>query len=715
MPKIPTGGFGQRLPQSQDVTPGASLNTASAEAGARLGATLQEFGGQMLVEQRHLADQAQRQVDANEVFSARRKLDDWERATVFDPERGAIAKKGADAFELPKTLPAEFDQAASKIASGLKTPRQQQAFQEVVLTRRAQVGAFADRHALQERKVYDEGQYQAEIDSSLNRSAMLITNGDAAGAKAETSIAQTRTVGYLRGLGKSEEEISQAVRNVSSRAGVAAVNALLEQDRPSEAEKFIKDNAAGMSADDLVRVQGAIKKSLTARDSQLIADGVYRAAVAPALAPTDSGRLESLVMQAESGGRRNGADGKLLQGPVTRSGERAQGEMQVMPSTARDPGYGIKPADLSGTPDQQAEEIARVGREKLQVMVKRYAGDVPKALAAYNWGEGNVDKAVAKAGGGQGADWLSLAPTETQNYVKGIVEKYGRGGGAMAMPTLQELHDQVRARVPADRPDLRRQAIEETTRRFNDGIAAKKQQDEANTVQAYDWLVKNRGAFANMPASVRAAIPADKFDDVMSFAGKVAAGVPVQTDWNQYADLRALAATDPKQFGKTDLRAYLSKLAPAQFEQLLDLQVKAVNPLTTHEVATLDAQLGNAHDLLKLGNSPADKERKGKFDTVVMSELAVAQKEKGKPLSYEERQKVIDRNMLTTDASSGWFGLGSGKRVYETAGTAAGLTAKPVPTAEDKALIRAALAEEGIKAPTDAQIQARFKLRHGVR
>ena len=610
-------------------------------------------------------------------------------------------------------MPSEFDTAANKIANELDTEHQRLAFREVSGARRVQIGAFADRHALQQRQVFAQGQFEAEIDSSMNRTAMLVGAGDMQTAKAETSIAQARTVGYLRSQGKSEEEIAVAVRAVSSKAGVLAVSSLLEQDKPTEAERYLKDNAGSMSADDLIRAQGAVKKSLTARDSLTIADEVYTASVVPALRPPAANRLENLVMQAESGGKRFGADGKLLQGPVTRFGERAQGEMQVMPSTARDPGYGIKPADLSGNPDEQAGEVARVGREKLQIMLKRYAGDVPKALAAYNWGEGNVDKAVADAAKGRSgsADWLSYAPAETKAYVQKITAQYDGGAGAAPMPSLQALHDQVRSRVPADRPELRKQTIEETTRRYQEGLTAQKQVDEQKLIGAYDWLVANNGAFARMPAQIRNGIPSTKFDDVMTFAGKVSAGVPVETDWNAYAGLRALAASEPAKFVKTDLRAYFPTIAPAQREQLIDLQMKAANPATTHEVATLDAQLGNAHDLLKL--APSDKEKKGKFDTVVMTELSVAQREKGKPLTFEERQKVIDRNLLTTDAGAGWFSRG--KRVYETAGTADGLTAKPVPTDEDKKLIKAALAAEGVKAPTDSQIVGRFNLKHGFR
>ncbi|RYF49669.1 MAG: hypothetical protein EOO27_33195, partial [Comamonadaceae bacterium] len=140
---------------------------------------------------------------------------------------------------------------------------------------------------------------------------MLFAAGDLATAKAENSIAQQRTVGFMRSQGRSEEEIAAKVRELDSRAGVAAVGVLLEQGKPAVAEKYLTDHAGSMQADDLLRMQGAVKKSLVARDSLLQADEVYTKAVVPALQPTDMGRLESLVMQAESGGRRFGADGNL--------------------------------------------------------------------------------------------------------------------------------------------------------------------------------------------------------------------------------------------------------------------------------------------------------------------------------------------------------------------------------------------------------------------
>lgn len=89
--------------------------------------------------------------------------------------------------------------------------------------------------------------------------------------------------------------------------------------------------------------------------------------------------------------------------------------MQVMPSTARDPGFGIRPAQ-----GDTAAEFDRVGREYLQALHQRYGGDAAKMWAAYNAGPGTVDAALQ-----HGADWFVYLPSETQNYVRSNLHAIG--------------------------------------------------------------------------------------------------------------------------------------------------------------------------------------------------------------------------------------------------------------------------------------------------
>lgn len=111
------------------------------------------------------------------------------------------------------------------------------------------------------------------------------------------------------------------------------------------------------------------------------------------------------VAHRESGGR---------QEVVSRAG--AAGVMQLMPGTA---------AELGVDARDRAQNIEG-GARYLKMMLDRYGGNEEHALAAYNWGPGNVD-AWLKTGRGRNGQPM---PEETRAYVPGVLAGAGRGGKA---------------------------------------------------------------------------------------------------------------------------------------------------------------------------------------------------------------------------------------------------------------------------------------------
>lgn len=85
--------------------------------------------------------------------------------------------------------------------------------------------------------------------------------------------------------------------------------------------------------------------------------------------------------------------------PNAVSSKGAMGLMQLMPATARD--LGVKdPHD--------PEQNVMAGTRYLRGLLDRYGGEVDLALAAYNWGMGNLERSTGR--------W----PRETLNYVAKI-------------------------------------------------------------------------------------------------------------------------------------------------------------------------------------------------------------------------------------------------------------------------------------------------------
>ena len=123
----------------------------------------------------------------------------------------------------------------------------------------------------------------------------------------------------------------------------------------------------------------------------------------------------------------------------------AKGHFQFRPGTAKAYGISGREWDFDASSDAAARYF--------QWLLKHYNGDHSKALAAYNWGNGNLDKAIKQYGNA----WLSHAPKETQGYVNSInkMMAYRSNGGMMSRPlggqaVAQNLNNQ-QGRIMASR------------------------------------------------------------------------------------------------------------------------------------------------------------------------------------------------------------------------------------------------------------------------
>lgn len=129
--------------------------------------------------------------------------------------------------------------------------------------------------------------------------------------------------------------------------------------------------------------------------------------------PAAPGSIETIIQKAS---HRYGVDAGLIKAvvkaesnfnPRAVSSAGAQGLMQLMPGTAR---------QLGVTNAFDPEQNVMAGTRFLKELLERYNGNMDAALAAYNWGPGNVDRK------GLG----SALPSETRAYLARVKNLYAQ-------------------------------------------------------------------------------------------------------------------------------------------------------------------------------------------------------------------------------------------------------------------------------------------------
>lgn len=227
------------------------------------------------------------------------------------------------------------------------------------------------------------------------RFGQLMATLSAGGVKGDGSSKATKAATILQlEMMRSAISLESSTPTQSSRANLAAdgISSLLaaygidpkKKDMPAAVDTST-EGAAPVTEGNVAAPQPVLQpKSTTAGISNIISRASQRYGV-------EEGLIRA-VIQVESNFK-----------PTAVSPVGARGLMQLMPATA---------ASLGVSDSFDPEQNIMAGTRFLKDMLNRYGGNVDKALAAYNWGPGNLDKGKGRL------------PRETQDYLVKVKKLY---------------------------------------------------------------------------------------------------------------------------------------------------------------------------------------------------------------------------------------------------------------------------------------------------
>lgn len=395
--RIPTGNFGNVMPQAQTSRATVSNAGAIGNAVSGLGSALGQ-ASEDLQKVQDKADLAATQAILTDLEA--KSVDRWE-----NPQTGAmVTRQGFNSSgvltDMDKADSSDYEEARKRVpvsqinyfdaqwkAGQIRRTSTYSTFERSQTddAQRQQLNAMVSASVEQEASAYDN-----PMQASLNR-----------GARKHT----IELYGQARGW--SQESIDSAISEANQRA--------MEQ----RAQNYAVTNPTGWLNGDFP------------------------------LMNSSTGELDMrAVGLVESGGKHRNADGSLVTSP-----KGAQGEFQLMPET------GKELADKRGVeynPDDPVQH-AQLARDYAGQLSKKYQSE-PLAGAAYNWGMGNVDKLIAKVGDPRKgeismADFVKQLPAET----RGWLSHYNKNKTGLDPVAVNKIDNIAEAQIREQRAAVRQQ------------------------------------------------------------------------------------------------------------------------------------------------------------------------------------------------------------------------------------------------------------------
>lgn len=722
MPRVPQY---QQQVNVQNLPSARERNFITPEV---LGADVARGVGQAANTLAGIAQREQEKADVVAIMDADRQLADVELRLFNDPERGAYATRGRDAFGLPERVFPRWEESVGKI-EGRLTPRQRDAFRRLESGRRSDLQRSLSRHILQESDRYYTAESQAYIGAAVDAMGANYTDDERLGIELDRIARGVMTAPGMQGA--SPTVVNEAIKAAQSR-GLRVVVERKMVDDPTEAERYLLRMQDRMAAGDVADLREKLQPLSQAREITAIADSIWSGGGAGG-APVGTDGVWANMIRRESGGQQFDAKGAPLE-----SSAGAIGIAQVMPGT------GPEAARLAGLPwDEEryktdADYNKAIGRAYFDKQVETF-GDVRLAAAAYNAGPGAVQGWLREIGDPRKgevsmADFVAAIPfKETREYVQAVAP----GGDAAPQPTsggkptLSALIAQTRN--IAD-PKVRREVQADITRRWQLMEAEEADRNEAMT-EEINGLIENAPAGARLESvlSPEQLAWAQREGKAGAWQNRLTNRVndaQVVTDPRTMTNLQALftraengdkAALD--EVRKMNPVEYFDKLDPTARDYVQRRRLALVAPARSTEkpadFATEDELLRtHVFDPLGITAKPSaeEDEESAKLRTQFMqsywARLNEKQKELGRGASSEEKQQIMKDLMLPFVSSTKNSFMGIALPSTETQMRGFQLE---VPD-DDRAMIVDAFRRHNAgRNPSEAEIVAAYARRSGMR
>lgn len=343
---------------------------------------------------------------------------------------------------------------------------------------------------------------------------------------------------------------------------------------------------------------------------------------------------------SSAGTTQTGPDGKPVPGPLSALKSMKQDGLRRLEFYAADTGEDSSVTDL--------KKQLYTSKFHKQVIQSRIDADPSSAKAYY---EANKEEIA-------GAERLNLEELVRTGEMKVKAQSFADAALNDGLTEVDAIR-QARESFQGKDEDF---VVTEIKTRFSELNQAREGDQRQAADEAYDAFSRT-GRLSSIPAGVFNRMDGKTRLALRKEAQSMAEGRAIKTDDNVYYSLYQEAVNDPNSFAKRDLRQVFDKLSPSDRQEMIKLQGKVQQPDELKDLRTYDQQLTLRYR--DLGWDNKDTKQKAQFERAANDAIVAEQLAKGKKLTFDEREKVLDR--LLIQGGGTWYS--ANKRLFEVQGT----------------------------------------------
>lgn len=501
--------------------PGARFDP-SAPAAAFRGAPpvdtsgVQQVGLDLYREHQRLVEEERHKADQIAITSAGSDLSTAKSDLLYNPQGGALTRRGQNAFGAPEDARTAFEKASSAIRAKLVTDEQRVQFDRIAANDWNEIDIQVQRHVAAERQRYDTETTDSFITNKRNEAVAAWQ--DPAAIQSSIDYQQAAITDHAQRNGLAGEWAKEQAAKAASATHLSVIEQMLQNGADRTAERYLAQHRGQIVGPDLLNAERLTEAGSVRGDSQRTADDILAGRFAP-------GMVETGNIDLTNRPRVQNPDGTIS---TVRSISVGIDGREVLIPTVSDAGKIL-------TNEQAIEQFQKTGKH-LGIFAD------PASATAYAQ-QIHADQAALVAG---------QAPRQQQPVT--LTEALSRAA---------QIQD---PRV--------REATEQRIRRHYEDIAADRRQQQAQNFQTAGEIVEKTGDHERIPLPMWLSLDVHDREALLRREDQVR-HPKVADNGDTYVSLMNMAGLSDasrSHFETLDLGKYRGKVTESEFKQLLSLQ-----------------------------------------------------------------------------------------------------------------------------------------------